>query len=72
VREAEKELRALQKANPDSEVARVLLGQIQSLRGQVRHRPQAGFLALHLDPRDHWIAKAEVLSRKLLLQALFK
>jgi hypothetical protein len=32
VREAEQELRALQKANPDSEVARVLLGQIQSLR----------------------------------------
>lgn len=32
VREAEQELRALQKANPESEVARVLLNQVRTLR----------------------------------------
>ncbi len=32
LKEAEEELRALQKANPDSEIARSLLGQVQALR----------------------------------------
>lgn len=32
LKEAERELRALQKANPDSEIARGLLGQVQALR----------------------------------------
>jgi hypothetical protein len=32
LKEAEQELRALQKANPDSEIARSLLGQVQALR----------------------------------------
>ena len=32
LREAEQELRALQKANPDSEIARSLLSQVQALR----------------------------------------
>ena len=34
--EAEQELRALQKANPDSEIARSLLGQVQALRRRSR------------------------------------